>query len=135
MRSLIAEDDSTTRQSLQEFFARYGETHAEEDGKQAIKAFRHAMEEGNPFDLVCVDIRMPEMDGHAVLRTIRRLENTRGIKEPDSVKIIMITAYADRQNVMRAGQERCDAYLVKPITPAKLTTKLIELGLVQEKDS
>ncbi|UCD57279.1 MAG: response regulator [Candidatus Hydrogenedentota bacterium] len=131
MKALIAEDDSTTRQLLQEFLAQYGETHMAVNGKEAIEAFRFAMEEGHPYDLVCLDIMMPEMDGHAVLRAIRRLEKARGIKEPDAVKIIMTTALADRRNVMEAREERCDAYIIKPIVPKKLIGRLKSLGLLQ----
>ena len=44
------------------------------DGMEAVDAFMMALEEGNPYDLVCLDIMMPVMDGYQALVGIRNLE-------------------------------------------------------------
>jgi len=135
MKALIVEDDETSRSLLQQLLAVYGEAHVASNGKEAVESFRCAMQEKQPYDLVCLDIMLPDMDGHGVLRIIRAMEKSWGVKEPDSAKVIMTTALADRDNVTKAGQERCDAYIVKPILKEKLVGKLEELGILEEEAS
>ena len=131
MKSLVIEDDELSRTVLQEFLSLHGEADAAEDGKAGIEAFREALDEKSPYDLVCLDVTMPNMDGHSVLRMIRIMEKSRGIKEEDVATVIMTTALADRKNVMEAS-ERCDAYLIKPFHKEKLLEKLKDLGLLDE---
>jgi two-component system chemotaxis response regulator CheY len=131
MKSLVVEDDNVSRTLLRELLSSLGEADAAEDGKPGIEAFREALDEKAPYDLVCLDINMPGMDGHGVLRMIRVMEKSRGIKEEDAVKVIMTTALADRKNVVEASK-RCDAYLIKPIHKEKLHAKLKDLGLLDE---
>ncbi len=131
MKSLVVEDDTLSRTLLQELLSLHGEADAAEDGKAGIEAFREALDEKSPYDLVCLDIIMPDMDGHEVLRMIRMIEKSRGIKEEDAATVIMATALADRKNVVKAS-ERCDAYIIKPLHKEKLLEKLKELGLLDE---
>ena len=125
MKVLIAEDDFVSRLLLQRILAPYGEVHIAVNGKEAIEAYHLAMQEGRPYNLVCLDIMMPEMDGHMVLKEIHNMKD-----EKDSVKIIMTTALADPENVMTAIQEHCDGYVIKPITQETLISKLHSLGLL-----
>jgi two-component system chemotaxis response regulator CheY len=131
MKSLVVEDDKVSRTLLQKLLSLQGEADAAEDGNAGIKAFRKALDEKAPYDLVCLDIMMPGMDGHGVLRMIRVMEKSQGIKEEDASTIIMTTALADRKNVVDAG-EHCNAYLIKPVHREKLNAKLKELGLLEE---
>jgi two-component system chemotaxis response regulator CheY len=132
MKSLVVEDDRLSRTLLQELLSSLGEADAAENGKAGLEAVRDAMDQKSPYDLICLDIMMPGMDGHGVLRMIRVMEKSRGIREEDSVKIIMTTALADRKNVVEASRERCDAYLIKPVHKEKLYVKLKDLGLLDE---
>ncbi len=92
MRTLIVEDDFTSRLVLQTFLSRYGECHIAVNGKEAVAAFRSALEGGEGYDLVCMDIMMPEMDGREAVNRIRALEQARGIPSTSGAKIIMTTA-------------------------------------------
>ena len=74
MRTLIVEDDFTSRLLMQAILAPCGECHIAVNGREAIQAFRLARAQGRPYDLVCLDIMMPEMDGHAVLKVLRAAE-------------------------------------------------------------
>jgi two-component system chemotaxis response regulator CheY len=74
---------------------------------------------------------MPEIDGQQALREIRLMEKAKGIAGPDHVKIIMTTALGDRANVIKAAQQQCDCFLVKPIQKAKLLEELRKLGLIK----
>jgi two-component system chemotaxis response regulator CheY len=131
MRALIAEDDFTSRLMLQKLLAPYGESHVAVDGKEALDAFRAARQKRRPYDLVCLDIMMPEMDGQSVLREIRAIEEGAGISTGRGARILMTTALKDPKNVMTAFRELCDGYLVKPIDKTKLLKHLKEFGLVE----
>jgi len=133
MRVLIVEDDFTSRTLLQKFLKPYGESDIAVDGKEAINAFQLALEEDRSYDLILLDIMMPEMDGQLVLQELRRMENEMGITGLDGAKIIMTSALTDSDNVMTAFREQCDAYLVKPVTKSDLMAKLRELSLIEEE--
>jgi len=130
MRTLIVEDDFTSRLVLQTFLGRYGECHIAVNGKEAVEAFRLARNSGEGYDLICMDIMMPEMDGQEALREIRRIEEAGGTLSSSGAKIIMITALDDMKNVVQSFKALCDAYLFKPIDTAKLLDHLTSLRLV-----
>lgn len=133
MRSLIVEDDFVSRLVLQQMLSPYGPAHVAVNGSEALGAFRRAAATTEPYDLICLDIMMPGMDGHAVLKEIRAFEEARGLTPPNAVKIFMTTALSDGPNVLQAFREQCEAYLVKPIQRAKLTEQLEACGLIPAK--
>jgi two-component system chemotaxis response regulator CheY len=130
MKTLIVEDDFVSRLLLQASLTPYGECHIAVNGREAVEAFRAAREQGQRYDLVCMDIMMPEMDGQEALRQIRKLEDDADILSGDAVKVVMTTALDDIGNVMTAFKGLCDAYLMKPIEKAKLLAKLKSLHLI-----
>ncbi len=131
MKTLIVEDDFTSRLVLQTYLARYGECHIAVNGWEAVEAFRSAWEGGQPYDLICMDIMMPEMDGREAVRHVRKIEEARGIPSSAGVKIIMTTAIDDVKEVMACFHELCDAYLVKPINLSELLKQVQAYELVQ----
>ncbi|HEJ82988.1 MAG TPA: response regulator [Desulfobacteraceae bacterium] len=131
MKTLIVEDDFVSRLLLQEFLKEYGPSHVAVNGKEAVEAVRIALNVGEPYHLICLDIMMPEMDGQEALRQIRRLEEEKEVFGARRARIIMTTALADRGNVIKAAEARCDHFLVKPIEKARLLTALRDLGLIQ----
>ena len=131
MRALIVEDDITSSKLLEKLLAPHAECDTAQDGYSAMDAFRLAHEEGKPYDLICLDIMMPGMDGHEVLKSVRQLEVQWGIHGYDGVKVVMTTALDDRRNIIDAFRSQCEAYLVKPINKARLLKELKSLGLVR----
>ena len=131
MKILIAEDEFVSRTLLQRMVSQFGESDITADGKEACDAFRLAVQKGNPYDLVCLDIMMPEMDGQEVLKEIRDIENTNQIQGTDRTKVIMTSALDDSRNVMEAFREQCDGYLVKPIDRNRLNDLLAQFQLVE----
>ena len=129
MRTLIVEDDFTSRLVLQSFLSPYGECHTAVNGREAVAAFRATQESGQAYDLICMDIMMPEMDGHTAVKEIRALEEAGGIPFAKRVKIIMNTALDDVRNLTNSLRESCDVYLIKPIDRAKLLDHLKALHL------
>jgi two-component system chemotaxis response regulator CheY len=132
MKALIAEDDLTSRLLLQSLLASHGRVHAVANGREAVEAFKQAALKRQPFDLICLDIMMPEMDGQTALREIRILEESTGILPGNGVKILMTTALGDAKNVFTAFRELCDGYLVKPIDKGKLLGHLKAFGFTEK---
>lgn len=135
MRILIVEDDETSRRLLQQFLSPYGECDIVQDGEAALSAFRHAFEEGRAYTLICLDIMMPEMDGHSVLRNIRAFEQQEDVARSDIARVVMTSALDDSQNVLGAFKEGCEGYIVKPIKKADLVHQLEKLGLIEDEPS
>ncbi len=131
MKTLIVEDDFTSRLVLQTFLSRYGECHVAVNGWEAVEAFRSALETGQPYELICMDIMLPEMNGRDAVKQIRALEEARGIGSAAGVKIIMTTAVTDIKEVMQSFNELCDAYMVKPINLSELLNQVKSYRLVQ----
>ena len=132
MRALIAEDDYTSRILIQRLLAPHAECTVVVNGEKALEAFCTALYKGRPYDLICLDLMMPEMDGHTALTRIREIEKEHGIEEAACVKVIMTTALADIENVRKAIREKCQGYLIKPYDKQKLLDKLTSLGLLKE---
>jgi two-component system chemotaxis response regulator CheY len=129
MRSLVAEDDATNRKLLQTFLSRYGVCDIAVDGEEAVNAVHRARQNRQSYDLVCMDLRMPVMDGQEAIREIRKQETAAGVANP--VRIIVTTAHTDTVDIATALLGRCNAYLVKPIEIAKLKKELKTFGLIQ----
>lgn len=131
MNVLILEDDLVCQVALQKLLSSYGTCHTTDHGAEAVKAFETALEAGRPYDLVCLDILVPDVDGHQVLKTMRAAEAKKGIFSGHGTKIVMTTGLDDMKHVMAAYSELCDGYLPKPITRENLTKILRELKLIQ----
>ena len=86
MKILLAEDDFASRKFMDKQLSRYGECDVMVDGEEAVDAFLMALEDDEPYDLACLDVMMPVMDGYQVLKAIRDIEAQRGIpKTPQSL--------------------------------------------------
>ena len=130
MKILIAEDDFASRKFMLRFLSKYGECDVTVDGMEAVDAFLMALDSDEGYDLVCLDIMMPELDGYQVLKTIRDIEKERNIPEEKASKIIMTTALNEGRNVTKAFELGCVAYAGKPIDQEKFENVLRKLELI-----
>jgi two-component system chemotaxis response regulator CheY len=131
MKTLIVEDEFTSRLILQEILSHYGTAHIAVNGKEALEAVRLALDKDEHYNLICLDIMMPEMDGHEALRLIRQAEEAKGIPKAKGAKIVMTTAVGDLKNVIAAFKNLCNSYLTKPIEKAKLLEVLQRFELIK----
>lgn len=131
MRILIAEDDLISRKFLFKFLSGYGECDLVVDGLEALDAFLLSIKEENYYDLICLDIMMPKVDGVKVLKSIRDMENQKGLDSKNCSKIIMTTALAETQLVQSAFEIGCDAYAAKPIDTTKLIEVMERFGIIE----
>ncbi|BCZ44353.1 response regulator [Clostridium gelidum] len=132
MKILIAEDDMTSRRFLLKFLSQYGECDVAVDGMEALDAYLISVKETEPYDVICLDIMMPKVDGIKVLKAIRDFEKQRGIMPDKKVKIIMITALADTEHVHKAFELDCVAYASKPIDTDKLIEVMKNLDAIKK---
>lgn len=130
MKILIAEDDLASRKFIFKYLSEYGDCDITVDGMEALEAFLLAHQEEQPYDLICLDIMMPNLDGLKTLKAIRDIEKQKGIEGKERVKIIMTTALNDLQNINEAFDSDCEGYAVKPIDTEKLTEVMNKLGLI-----
>ena len=128
---LLAEDDFVTRKFMTNFLSKYGECDVTVDGMEAVDAFMMAMEDGEPYDLVCLDIMMPVMDGYQALVGIRNIEKERNIPEEKMAKVIMATALNEEKNVKMAFDLGCTIYSRKPIDQDRFEQALKKLGMIK----
>lgn len=128
MRILIAEDDETCSLILSSMFKSYGTSVVVEDGESVIRSVTTELVKQQPFDLICLDIMMPGLDGQACLRCIRAIEQGFGRVGGAGTKILMTTALNAPESIMTAFRSQCEGYLVKPIDRVKLTAQLSKLG-------
>lgn len=133
MRILIAEDDLASRKFLFKFLSQYGECDMTVDGLETLDAYLMALKEDKPYDLICLDIMMPKVDGVKVLKAVRDLEKQKGISGEHRTKVIMTTALAETQYVQNAFAIGCEAYAAKPIDTGKLLEVMEKLELINRQ--
>lgn len=132
MKILIAEDDFLARDLLSTLLSEYGTCHIAVNGQEALEAIRSGFAENKPYDLICLDIMMPVMNGLDALLELRKMEGKKGLKGQEATKVIMITAIDDSPNIVKAfRQGQCEAYLTKPLDRNKLIGHLRDLGLLE----
>lgn len=115
MRFLIVDDFSTMRRIVRGLLKEIGYNNAEEaeDGSVALNMLRNGK-----FDFVVSDINMPVMTGFELLASI---------KADDSLKhlpVLMVTAEARKEDIVRAAKDGAAGYVVKPFTKATLEEKV-----------
>jgi two-component system chemotaxis response regulator CheY len=129
MRILIAEDDFASRKFMQKYLTNFGDCDITIDGEEAVEALKMALEDDEPYDLICLDIMMPAMDGYQVLKVVREIEKENNRTGDQSVKIIMTTALNAERNIKAAFDMGCTVYCAKPIDLDKFEEVLKKIGI------
>ena len=127
-KMLIAEDNFVSRKLLNKQLTDLGEVDVANNGREAIKAVEIAINDNALYDLIFLDIMMPEVNRLQVLVAIRNLESKKGLDKKHTSKIIMTSAHSDKQVVENAIYASCNAYLVKPVTKERLYNEVKRLG-------
>jgi two-component system response regulator HydG len=109
MTIMIVDDEKIVRESLFHWFTKVG--HTVEKASSGFEALEKL--EKNPFDLLFVDIRMPEMNGIELLEKVKA-------EYPETI-VIIITAYASIETAVNAMKLGASDYLLKPFRPDYLS--------------
>jgi len=115
MKILVVDDFQTMRRIIRNYLRQLGFNNVEEaeDGDVALAKLNEA-----DFDFVITDWNMPKMTGIDLLKKIRAVGNLKNIP------VLIITAEAEKENVVQAAQAGVNDYIVKPFTPEVLQTKI-----------
>lgn len=134
VRCLVVDDDELGRELIASYLEGIAECEMAENGLKAVEMFRDAFENGNPYDLIILDIVMPEMDGHSAAREIRMIEKEWGVSINSGVSIVVLSSLNTPGDVIQAYvSARSAAHLVKPVQPDKLLTILGKLGMRRQQ--
>lgn len=134
LKILIVEDDFISRTVLDAFLSGHGDCDMAKDGLEAVFAFAESCRSDppRPYDLVCMDIVMPAMDGIQASKKIREIERARGVEGTALETSIVITSEVrDPATVIRACYE-CGAnyYFLKPLDFGQMERQMRKLGLI-----
>ena len=135
MRILVVEDDFISRRLMLRYLEPYGDCQEAENGHDAVDAVRRALANGQHFDLICLDIMMPGMDGQQALVHIRRMESENHLPLGKGAKVIMTSAMEDNQYIMQALNASADGYVVKPVERLSFIETLKETGLLMDPET
>ncbi len=136
MKILVVEDDFSCREILTLFLSKYGECDVATDGLKGVEAVKESLDNESPYDLICLDIHLPGMDGLDVLAEIRKIERDDERLGPEHCsKIVMISVLREANRISQALHDRADGYLVKPVSREKLEEQMEELGLLSKVKS
>ncbi len=127
MQILIAEDNTISTKLLAYLLEPLGACEVVADGSEAVELTGFCLDEGSHFDLICLDIMMPNMDGHEALKRIRELEQKHGIGEDKRSKIILTTVVP--QEDCKEEVALYDGYLGKPYSKEQLWDALKQVGI------
>jgi two-component system sensor histidine kinase/response regulator len=119
-RILVVDDNKTNRTILAKMLESFGcSPEAVENGDEAIKTLERATHKEKFFDLVFLDMQMPQMDGEETLRAIKDDPEIR------DVAVVMLTSVGVRGDVARLQALGCAGYLVKPIKQSQLFDMIV----------
>jgi len=111
---LVVDDNSMNRIMLSRYITKLGyQATLVENGRQALEKLQ-----GEPFDLVLLDVEMPEMDGYQVLEQLKANPRLRDIP------VIMISAVEELESVVKCIELGAQDYLPKPFNPILLRARL-----------
>lgn len=130
MKVLIVDDQLVSRKKIEKIMQGFCDTDSVDCGQAALDSYRRSLEGEIPYDLITLDVSMPDMDGRQVLQQIRALEVEHGITSQRQVKVLMITSSSDKYTVVSSIQAGCDDYLVKPLNRETIAAKLKKFGLM-----
>jgi two-component system chemotaxis response regulator CheY len=130
-RFLIAEDDLMSLEILKEFLSEYASCDGAQNGKIAFEMFEKAIKDGKPYDLICSDVVMPEMDGHELVRKVREMEKSLTVEGCLRTKVFMISMSGKPQDMTCALWDNdCDDYIVKPYLREQVKNLLVKYNLI-----
>ena len=131
MKTLIVDNEEADRVAVQEILLDYGECDFAENGREAVDEFQRAWSGGNPYDLVCLDLQMPVLDGFETLRVLREMERAMSVTDAERCRIFMITTHTAIRGKDRARTLGCDAYFLKPFKRRLFINRLQNFGLLK----
>lgn len=130
MKILVAEDDEANRKFLTKLLSKFGDVTVVGDGFQAVKHYMQALDERDPYHLVCLDVMMPKIDGYKALDAIRDIEGKYALIEGERARIVMISALDEGGFDEERAGNLYDCYMSKPIDILEFEMNLKRMGMI-----
>ncbi len=131
MKILIIDDDASSRQMFRAYFEQFGQCDTSSQGYDGITAYKNAINQGQAYDLVVIDIILPDLSGDKIMEIIRTEEDLHKISDLSRSKIVLTTSLDDEINRQIAEKltKGLETYYVKSFAVEGLSEKLAELGI------
>lgn len=124
-RFLVVDDDAPSRELLGDTLSELASCDTAENGEAGIEMYKKAVLAGVPYDLVCTEICMAGMNGHAFVQNIWDCQS------PNKPRVFVITASNDAMDMSQALLNNdCDEYILKPFRAESLKTLLRKYKLI-----
>ncbi|MBU2510081.1 response regulator [bacterium] len=127
MKCLIVEDNRQSYELLQKMLEAYGFSDIAENGFEAFDLFKQAHADGEPYDVIFLDIIMPDLDGHEVLRKIRNWEK-QNIQDDPPVQVVMASSKSDTDTILSSYDDGCQHFFMKPYDKGELDELMEKMG-------
>jgi two-component system, chemotaxis family, chemotaxis protein CheY len=128
---LIVDDSASIREEILAILSPLAECHVATNGREAVDLIKRTQGKGNNFELVIMDVIMPEKDGLTAVKEIRAFEKEQGWSGDDTLTIIIATTIKDPARILIAQYEcGADAYIAKPFTEKTVLQTLRNNGLI-----
>lgn len=132
LKILIVDDSDSLRYLLKSFLKEVGVCDEAVNGREAVSRVRDSLDAGGLYDLVIMDIMMPQVDGLDAVRRIATLLEEQGVARECWPKIVMLTCLGDSKHMMEALYEcGADAYITKPFERDVLFETITNLDLLE----
>lgn len=129
---LVVDDNFENRMLLAEILREIAVCDFAATGKEAIDAYNMSTQRQAPYNLILLDIELPEVNGLDILQKIRESEKAAGVPLGDGIPIIIVTAYEKR--FVEAFNKGCDDYVLKPIDTDILLAKIAAIFEKRESE-
>ncbi len=131
MKILVVDDNPVNRKLMEKILSDHGRCSVAADGLEAVEMFTRALKANERYNLVCLDIMIPKLDGQEVLRQLRDAEHGACLEASKRSKVMMVSSLDDSENIMQAFTKgHCDAYMIKPVSREKVEYHLQEMNLI-----
>ena len=130
VRALVVDDVAANCRVMKALLARYGTADTVMHARDAVSAFQVAWKEARPYNLICLDIMLPDIDGVKLLEVLRKMEAAMNLDEKQRAKVVMVSALDDNKFMGRCRELGACGFLVKPIDSSELANCLRKTGLI-----
>jgi len=128
IKILIVSDELISRRVLHSFLSPVGEVDVAVNRNKGLAAIKKAFDNNRPYELIFLDITMPEFDGIVTLKKIRQLESQYGLNEHARSKVIINSENTDKDVILKAARVGCSGYLINPIDKNRLYNEIRKHG-------
>ncbi len=131
MKALVIDDVKQNCRVMQALLARYGTCDTAATGREGVASFHNAWKKVSPYELIILDIMLPDMDGLKVLEVVRKMEGAMNVAAEQRAHVLIVSSMDPSDHIMKARELGFDAWITKPIFHKELVEALRRCGLVE----